>query len=470
MRQPAVPVLSTALLLLVAFSGTASAQPSSSTDAFNSLTVESHPDWMTGLPAQTGLGTLSIPGTHDTLAIHGGLFPSYYEAQEDHGDGAATLDAQLNAGIRAIDIRVRVVNNNTAFAIHHTDVYQNANFDDVLTHARTFLSAHPGESVLMDLHGECDGDTTEGGSGSGSIGHCADDPSNITQADRVRIFNDYVSRYPGLFYAPSVTGNGTADMPTVGQARGHIVLTTFTGPRGQVYGGYGLTQLTTGDWGQYVENDWTQCDLNSKWGEAQSNMAKANTSGAMYTTYLSANCSPFGTNPADMAAGMNPKAVDYLNGGATNHVGVVMTDFPGHALVAALIRQQAGLLAGPVPSGVAGKCLDDYNSSATAGATVDLWSCNGSAAQHWTVMADRTLRLNGLCLDVTGGGTANGTHVELWTCGGGGNQQWTSGANGALVSAQSGKCLDDPGASATDGTQLIIWDCNAGTNQRWTLP
>jgi hypothetical protein len=109
-----VTVLAAATIGMLASPGTASTQRSSSTDAFNSLT---------------------------------------YEAQENHGDGAATLDAQLNAGIRAIDIRVRIVNNGTAFAVHHTDVYQNANFDDVLTHARGFLTAHPTETILMDLHG-----------------------------------------------------------------------------------------------------------------------------------------------------------------------------------------------------------------------------------------------------------------------------------------------------------------------------
>ena len=349
------PVLSVASLLALTALGvaaatpvTASAQPSTSTDAFNSLTQESHPDWMSGVSDSTGLGAMSIPGTHDTLAIHGGWAPWAYEAQEDHGDSAATLTAQLDAGIRAIDIRVRVVNNDTAFAIHHTDVYQNANFDDVLTHAQSFLSAHPTESVLMDLHGECDGDSTEGGSGSSSIGHCADDPSNITQADRIKIFQSYLARYPGLFYAPSVTGDSTADMPTLGQVRGRIVLTTFTGPRGQVYPGYGLTQLTTGNWSQYVENDWTQCNLDSKWNEAQANMGNASgdTSGSMYTTYLSASCAPFGADPADMAGGYgggtgeDQRALDYLNGGAGKHVGVVLTDFPGHALVAALIRAQ----------------------------------------------------------------------------------------------------------------------------------
>lgn len=462
---------------LVAAPATGSAQPSWSSDAFNSLTSESHADWMSGLPASAGLGTLTLPGTHDTMAIHGGLAPSAYEAQEDHGDSGATLDAQLNAGIRAIDIRVRVVNSGTAFAIHHTDVYQNANFDDVLTHARNFLSAHPAETVLMKLHGECDADTTEGGSGSASIGHCADDPSNTTQADRVRIFNGYVSRYPGLFYAPTVTGSSTAAMPTVGQARGHIVLADFTGPRGQIYGGYGLTQLTTGNFGQYVENDWTQCNLDTKWAEAQANLNNATNdgSGALYTTYTSANCAPFGAGPADVAGGYNggtgldQRTMDYLNAGAW-HVGMVLMDFPGHSLVDALIRHQGGQLAGSITSGLAGKCLDDYNAAANPGATVDIWSCNGSSAQFWAVQPDRTVRIMGLCLDATAGGTTNGTAVELWTCTGGTNQQWTSAAGGTLVGVQSGLCVDVSGGSSADGTRVILWSCHGAANQQWTLP
>jgi 1-phosphatidylinositol phosphodiesterase len=124
------------------------------------------------------------------------------------------------------------------------------NFDDVLTHAQSFLSANPTETIVLDLHGECDADSTEGGSGTASIGHCADDPSNTTEADRERIFNGYVARYPGLFYAPTVSGSSTAAMPTLGQVRGHIVLSTFTGPVGEMYAGYGLTQLTTGNYGQ----------------------------------------------------------------------------------------------------------------------------------------------------------------------------------------------------------------------------
>ncbi|MFF4563656.1 phosphatidylinositol-specific phospholipase C domain-containing protein [Streptomyces sp. NPDC001435] len=456
--------------------GSAAAQPSASTDAFNSLTSQSHPDWMGGVNGGLGLGNLSIPGTHDTLAIHGGwLYPSAYETQENHGDSAATLTAQLNAGIRAIDIRVRVVGG--AFAVHHTNVYQNANFDDVLSKARDFLAAHPTETVLLNLHGECDADTTEGGSGSTSIGHCADDPSDTTAADRMRIFGDYLARYPGLFYTPTVTGTSTAAMPTLDQARGRIVLTRFTGPRGQTYSGYGLTQLTSGDWGHYITDDWSQCDLGAKWNGVRDNLTEAasDPSGAMYVSYTSANCAPTGATPADMAGGygggtgLDQRTLDFLGGGYSARAGVVMTDFPGHALVAALIRHQPGGVSGYLSSGLSGKCSDAYGGSGANGTKADLWTCNSSAAQYWTAAPDSTLRLGGACLDVTGGNTADGTPVELWTCTGGSNQRWTQGAGGRLISEQSGKCLDVPGSSTTDGTQLVIWTCHGGTNQQWFL-
>jgi 1-phosphatidylinositol phosphodiesterase len=325
----------------------------------------------------------------------------------------------------------------------------------------------------MDLHGECDADSTEGGSGSASIGHCADDPSNTTAAQRISIFDGYVAKYPGLFYTPTVTGSSTAAMPTLGQARGHIVLTDFTGPRGQVYAGYGLTQLTTGSWSSYVENDYTQCNTTSKWNEVQANLVAANndTSGALYTTYTSANCAPFGSNPGQVAANENPLLLNYLNAGNAARTGVVKLDYPGYALVTAIVNRNPGVtFSGALTSGISGKCLDDAYDGSSNGAVVDIYTCNGSAAQVWAPESDGTLRINGLCLDVNGAGTSKGTKVDLWSCNGGSNQQWTATESGALVSAQSGLCLDDPDSTTTDMTQLQIWTCNSTNAQVWTLP
>ncbi|MFJ9610055.1 phosphatidylinositol-specific phospholipase C domain-containing protein [Kitasatospora sp. NPDC101176] len=334
LRAPAVLGLAAALSLAAATAPASAANlpwaPKSSSPWFNSLTSISLPDWMSHLPAGTKLGRMSIPGTHDTLAIHGGLAPWYYETQENHGDSAETLTAQLNAGIRAIDIRVRVVNGGTAFALHHSDVYQNANFDDVLTKARTFLTAHPGETIIMKLAGEC-------GYGSG-IGYCTDDPSSTTGADRSRIFQSYLARYPGLFWAPSATGTGTAATPTLGQARGHIVLAQF----GNTTTGYGLTGYSSGN------IPWTECNLDTKWGyvKARLDQVAADTGNTLNSTGTSSSCPPFGATYVDMANGYrggkgeNQRLQEYL-ASTTGHAGIVETDWPGARLINSIITHKS---------------------------------------------------------------------------------------------------------------------------------
>jgi predicted alpha-1,2-mannosidase len=115
-------------------------------------------------------------------------------------------------------------------------------------------------------------------------------------------------------------------------------------------------------------------------------------------------------------------------------------------------------------------CLDDKNSSTTPGNPVQIWGCDGTDAQSWTIADDGTVRTLGLCLDVYGGGTTSGTPVDLYTCNGGANQQWTTGANGSLQNPSSGLCLDDPAASTTGGTQVQIYTCNGTGAQDWTPP
>ena len=125
---------------------------------------------------------------------------------------------------------------------------------------------------------------------------------------------------------------------------------------------------------------------------------------------------------------------------------------------------------GAIVSGVSGSlCVDVSGASDVNGTKVQIWTCNNTAAQTWTVGSNGTLQALGKCLDITGAGTANGTLVELWDCNGGANQVWQSQSNGTLLNPASGRCLDDPGFSTTTGTQLDIWDCNGGGNQHWTL-
>lgn len=124
---------------------------------------------------------------------------------------------------------------------------------------------------------------------------------------------------------------------------------------------------------------------------------------------------------------------------------------------------------GPI-TGLAGKCVDVAAANSANGTPVQLYSCNGTNAQRWTVGTDGTIRALGKCLDVAGGSTADGANVQLWDCNGSGAQRWTYSAAGDLVNPQANKCLDVRGNSSADGTRLQIWTCSGGANQKWTVP
>ena len=125
---------------------------------------------------------------------------------------------------------------------------------------------------------------------------------------------------------------------------------------------------------------------------------------------------------------------------------------------------------GPLVSGIAGKCADDSNRGTTDGTKVQLYTCNNSVAQQFTVRSDGSLGIMGGCLDVSQGGTTNGTLVQRYTCNQTGSQVWQPQSNGSLVNPQSGKCLDDPNSTTTDGTQLQIYTCDNTPAQVWKLP
>ncbi len=121
-------------------------------------------------------------------------------------------------------------------------------------------------------------------------------------------------------------------------------------------------------------------------------------------------------------------------------------------------------------TGLAGKCLDVAGANSANGTPVQIYDCNGTTAQQWTVGADGTIRALGKCLDVTGNSTANGARVQLWSCTGGANQKWTVSAAHDIVNSQADKCLDVTDNNSANGTPTQIWTCSGGANQKWTAP
>jgi predicted alpha-1,6-mannanase (GH76 family) len=127
-----------------------------------------------------------------------------------------------------------------------------------------------------------------------------------------------------------------------------------------------------------------------------------------------------------------------------------------------------------------GYCLDNTGNSSSNGNPVQIWECNGDAAQNWEFIPDSNgiagdymlENGNGKCLDDPHDSTADGTKVQLWTCLGNRNQEWTQTAVGAYVEYvnSNGTCLDDTGNSHSDGTRVQVWSCNGDTAQQWEVP
>ncbi|WP_245984956.1 GH92 family glycosyl hydrolase [Streptomyces tateyamensis] len=165
---------------------------------------------------------------------------------------------------------------------------------------------------------------------------------------------------------------------------------------------------------------------------------------------------------------------DFVQHGGTLGYTLSSTDSPGWGTAAA--GAPPSFDTGPaVPvtgqiTGLAGKCVDDSLSQTTWGNKIQLWTCNGTAAQQWTLASDGSLQVLGNCLDAVHSGSTPGTKVDLWQCNGTGAQQWWPRSDGSIVNPATGLCLDLPNSNTTDGTQLQLWGCNGTGAQRWTVP
>ncbi|MER6467870.1 ricin-type beta-trefoil lectin domain protein [Streptomyces collinus] len=120
--------------------------------------------------------------------------------------------------------------------------------------------------------------------------------------------------------------------------------------------------------------------------------------------------------------------------------------------------------------GLAGKCLDVAGANSANGTAVQLYDCNGSTAQQWTLPGDGSVRALGACLDVTSASTADGAKVQLYDCNGSGAQKWSYDAStGDVVNTAANKCLDVTDNSPANGARAQIWSCTGAANQKWKL-
>lgn len=99
--------------------------------------------WMAGIEDFHTLSLVTIPGTHASMALHGGP-----EAEHQ----AMSLKNQLRAGIRFLDIKVFGLGD--TLYIMDGVAYQHSTLKDVLDTVRAFLSEFKTEAVLIRVEPE----------------------------------------------------------------------------------------------------------------------------------------------------------------------------------------------------------------------------------------------------------------------------------------------------------------------------
>jgi hypothetical protein len=125
---------------------------------------------------------------------------------------------------------------------------------------------------------------------------------------------------------------------------------------------------------------------------------------------------------------------------------------------------------GPITSAAAtSRCVDIQWGNISDATPLQLWDCNGSAAQSWTRPGNGTVTAAGKCMDVRDGSNADATPVQIHSCNGSPSQQWTYDKDTGELEA-FGKCLATLGDGTSNGTMLVIETCDSSTTQRWQLP
>ncbi|MFD5621520.1 phosphatidylinositol-specific phospholipase C [Streptomyces yangpuensis] len=252
-------------------------------------------DWMAGIGDATALRRMTLPGTHDSGATKGGLYVACQNT---------SIAQQLDSGIRFLDVRCRVTGG--SFAIHHGSFFQDLMFGDVLVACRNFLAAHPRETVLMRVRQEYSGES---------------------DATFRAVFDDYLDNrgWRPLFRIADA-------LPTLGQARGRVVLLADNG---------GLPGLRYGDGNVFdIQDDWN-AEPFAKRGKIENHFRKAvQQPGKLFVNYVSTSAY---MPPRWNSDRLNPQVHAFVDGGemaGRTGLGIVPMDFPNtrSGLVASLIR------------------------------------------------------------------------------------------------------------------------------------
>ncbi len=160
-------------------------------------------EWLKGLPDSISIGDINLPGSHDAVAIN-------KHHNTPYSCHSTTIPEQLEAGIRLLDIRIKVKghNPNYSFATCHGKFFGGSlhfneyqSLKSVLDECSAFLKNNPSEFIIMMLKiDDWNGKDKEG----------------MYEALDSLLFSASTN-YP-------IYNTGDADLPSLGSLRGKIYL------------------------------------------------------------------------------------------------------------------------------------------------------------------------------------------------------------------------------------------------------
>ncbi|KAG5982340.1 hypothetical protein E4U55_002031 [Claviceps digitariae] len=303
--------------------------------------VAHNPSWMGHLPDDVNITSLSIPGTHDTMTYS--VKKLRLQCQNWN------LTTQLNAGLRYVDIRARLKNNQ--LHIYHASEPTGYSYKDVLLALFAFLDANPSEAIIMRLKRE-----------GGPVG--LGNKRTFQEAFDYARLHDPATQ-PGAAKHLFLYNDTSLPIPTLGQLRSQVFILQnwkaddtissstehATDKQDQDHLlSYGL------EWDgpqMILEDRWiipSPAHLDLKWDAIRPALEKANADPLdnkhLYLSHISASV---GVLPIEAAAGtknkiyplgMNDKTgawvEEHLQGGV--RTGVLAFDFPGQRVIDAVLE------------------------------------------------------------------------------------------------------------------------------------
>lgn len=263
------------------------------------------PSWMAALPGRLPISALSIPGTHNAAALFEPVAGTA-KCQD------LPLAAQLEAGVRFLDIRCRHVRD--GFSIHHGPVDQRQDFTAVIATCSGFLATHRSETVILSVQREF---TAE------------DNRLSFEQ-----VFDAHTARNPGLWWLSD-------KIPTLDEARGRIVLLrrfkADSLPKGIDATRWPGNSVSPPGAQPHVQDRFVVEDPGAKWEAvlAQLDAARHGPPESLYLNFTSGyRQGLFGIPDIPAVSGfINPKLRNHLASAPDGRLGILVMDFASQPLI-----------------------------------------------------------------------------------------------------------------------------------------